>query len=362
MALLVGVTAALVSASDEISAEIAKGASGTLSTFVSGELAGAIAGTGIVGLIAGGLVILAALGIWAELLCRSALIYLAVLGGSAHLRGERPSVGGRAAPPVRRRGARSHLLEDRRRPRTRDRLGDALGAWALELLRRRDGRASRSARRVARRLLRAVRAAPPAARRRGDHRRRGSRSAVPPGRRSRRSAPLRRSAGSRRWLAGSPAPARHRPEAGARDLPRRAPRHRGRRPRHRRAAPPRHVPLRLVPRGPRARELPDRAHTPRPRRGPRARLSAPPTPLRPARRRECHGTRRNPRGEATTSGVRAPRRPRRDQHRSGNEQPGRGRATTASPVRTDSVSFTVVPRRSSRSAVPGSASGSSASS
>ena len=81
MALLVGVTAALVSASDEISAEIAKGASGALSTFVSGELAGAIAGTGIVGLIAGGLVILAALGIWAELLCRSALIYLAVLAG-----------------------------------------------------------------------------------------------------------------------------------------------------------------------------------------------------------------------------------------------------------------------------------------
>ena len=81
MALLVGVTAALVSASDEISAEIAKGASGTLSTFVSGELAGAIAGTGIVGLIAGALVILAALGIWAELLCRSALIYLAVLAG-----------------------------------------------------------------------------------------------------------------------------------------------------------------------------------------------------------------------------------------------------------------------------------------
>jgi len=81
MALLVGVTAALVSASDEISAEIARGASGPLSTFVSGELAGAIAGTGIVGLIAGGLVILAALGIWAELLVRSALIYLAVLAG-----------------------------------------------------------------------------------------------------------------------------------------------------------------------------------------------------------------------------------------------------------------------------------------
>ena len=81
MALLVGVTAALVSASDEISAEIARGASGSLSTFVSGELAGTIAGTGIVGLIAGGLVILAALGIWAELLCRSALIYLAVLAG-----------------------------------------------------------------------------------------------------------------------------------------------------------------------------------------------------------------------------------------------------------------------------------------
>jgi type IV secretion system protein TrbL len=81
MALLVAVTAALVSASDEIAAEIAKGASHALSVFVATELASAIAGTGIVGLIAGLLVILAALGIWAELLIRSALIYLAVLCG-----------------------------------------------------------------------------------------------------------------------------------------------------------------------------------------------------------------------------------------------------------------------------------------
>jgi hypothetical protein len=81
MALLVGVTAALVAASDEISAEIARGASHGLATFVSVELAATIAGTGVVGLVAGGLVILAALGIWAELLVRSALIYLAVLAG-----------------------------------------------------------------------------------------------------------------------------------------------------------------------------------------------------------------------------------------------------------------------------------------
>ena len=81
MALLVAVTAALVSASDEISAEIASGASHGLVTFVSTDLAVAVSGTGIVGLIAGGLVILAALGIWAELLVRSALIYLAVLAG-----------------------------------------------------------------------------------------------------------------------------------------------------------------------------------------------------------------------------------------------------------------------------------------
>ena len=97
MALLVGVTAALVAASDEISAEIARGASHGLSTFVSVELASTIAGTGVVGLVAGGLVILAALGIWAELLVRSALIYLAVLAGplifaaSVHPAAPRPS-------------------------------------------------------------------------------------------------------------------------------------------------------------------------------------------------------------------------------------------------------------------------------
>ena len=192
-------------------------------------------------------------------------------GGSAHLRGERPSVGGRAAPPVRRRGARSDLLEDRRRPRPRDRLGDALRSRALELLRRRDRRASRGTRRVARRVLRALRAAPPAARRRGDHRRRRPRAPTGPGGAL---GGRRRFVGRRVLVDGSRA---HRRRCGLarRRGPgvsrRRARRRRGRRPRHRRAAPPRHVPLRLVPRGPRARKLPDRAHTPRPRRGPRAR-------------------------------------------------------------------------------------------
>jgi hypothetical protein len=81
MALLVGVTAALVAASDEVSVAIASGATKGLSTFVAGELTAAIVGTGIVGLIAGGLVILAALAVWAELICRSALIYLVVMAG-----------------------------------------------------------------------------------------------------------------------------------------------------------------------------------------------------------------------------------------------------------------------------------------
>ncbi|MDA8313039.1 MAG: hypothetical protein M0Z46_20970 [Actinomycetota bacterium] len=95
MALLVGVTAALLSASDELSRTIAAGSSSTLSGFVSLDLAGAIAGSGIVGLIAGLLVVLAGLVLWAELLARTALVYVAVMAGplifaaSVH-----PSVGG----------------------------------------------------------------------------------------------------------------------------------------------------------------------------------------------------------------------------------------------------------------------------
>jgi hypothetical protein len=81
MALLVGVTAALVAASDEISVEVASGATQGLATFAASGLATAISGAGIVGLIGGGLVVLAGLVVWVELLCRSALIYLAVMAG-----------------------------------------------------------------------------------------------------------------------------------------------------------------------------------------------------------------------------------------------------------------------------------------
>ena len=44
-------------------------------------MVGSIADTGVVGLVIGGLVILASLCVWAELLCRSALIYVAVMAG-----------------------------------------------------------------------------------------------------------------------------------------------------------------------------------------------------------------------------------------------------------------------------------------
>ena len=81
MALLVTVTAALVSASDEVSASIARGATGTLSAFVAVAMSGAIGATGIVGLATGALIVIAALCVWAELLCRSALIYVAVMAG-----------------------------------------------------------------------------------------------------------------------------------------------------------------------------------------------------------------------------------------------------------------------------------------
>ncbi len=79
IALIVSVTGALVAASDQIAAEISRGATTSLSRFVTLDMISAIAGSGIVGLVCGGLVILAALAVWAELLVRSALIYLAVL-------------------------------------------------------------------------------------------------------------------------------------------------------------------------------------------------------------------------------------------------------------------------------------------
>jgi hypothetical protein len=81
MALLVGVTGALVAATDEVSAAIAHGSTGVLSSFAAGSMADAIVGTGIVGDVVGGLMILASLAIWAELLCRTALIYVAVMAG-----------------------------------------------------------------------------------------------------------------------------------------------------------------------------------------------------------------------------------------------------------------------------------------
>jgi len=79
IALVVSVTGALVAASDQIAAEISRGATTNLSRFVTLDMISAISGSGFVGLVCGGLVILAALAVWAELLVRSALIYLAVL-------------------------------------------------------------------------------------------------------------------------------------------------------------------------------------------------------------------------------------------------------------------------------------------
>jgi len=79
IALVVSVTGALVAASDQVAAEISRGATTNLSRFVTLDMISAITGSGIVGLVCGGLVILAALTVWAELLVRSALIYLAVL-------------------------------------------------------------------------------------------------------------------------------------------------------------------------------------------------------------------------------------------------------------------------------------------
>lgn len=80
-ALLVAVTGALVSACNEASVEIATGATNQLSSFVAVSMASAISGTGVIGLACGALVVLAGLCLWAELLCRTALIYLAVMAG-----------------------------------------------------------------------------------------------------------------------------------------------------------------------------------------------------------------------------------------------------------------------------------------
>ena len=102
-------------------------------------------------------------------------------GGPAHLRGERPPVGGRAAPAVRRGGLAlicSKIVVA---------LALATGSAMLSGLGNSSSfaaatrRASRGTRRVARRVLRAFRAAPPVARRRGDHRRRGPRAPSRPG-------------------------------------------------------------------------------------------------------------------------------------------------------------------------------------
>jgi type IV secretion system protein TrbL len=94
IALVVAVTAALVTASDQIAAEIAKGATGALSKFVELDMVGAVASSGVVGVVSALLVILAALAIWAELIVRSALIYLVVLAAPlVFAAGVHPSVG-----------------------------------------------------------------------------------------------------------------------------------------------------------------------------------------------------------------------------------------------------------------------------
>ena len=79
--LLVAVVAALVSASDEISSFVASGSSATLSSFALQSLGIAVTESGIVGIVVAALLVLACLCVWAELLCRSALIYVAVMAG-----------------------------------------------------------------------------------------------------------------------------------------------------------------------------------------------------------------------------------------------------------------------------------------
>jgi hypothetical protein len=81
MALLTTVTAALLSATDEVSSYIASGTSHGLSEFAGAAMVAAIVDTGVVGLIIGGLLILAGLAVWAQLLIRTALLYCAVMAG-----------------------------------------------------------------------------------------------------------------------------------------------------------------------------------------------------------------------------------------------------------------------------------------
>ena len=80
MGLLVTVTAALIAATDEASAAIASGASHGLATFVTVGMIAAITDSSVVGLVIGALIILAAISVWLQLIVRTALLYVAVLG------------------------------------------------------------------------------------------------------------------------------------------------------------------------------------------------------------------------------------------------------------------------------------------
>jgi hypothetical protein len=80
MGLLVTVTAALISATDEASAAIASGASHGFASFVTAGMIAAITDSSVVGLVIGALIILAAISVWLQLIVRTALLYVAVLG------------------------------------------------------------------------------------------------------------------------------------------------------------------------------------------------------------------------------------------------------------------------------------------
>ena len=80
MGLLVTVTAALIAATDEASAAIASGASHGLASFVTVGMIAAITDSSVVGLVIGALIILAAISVWLQLIVRTALLYVAVLG------------------------------------------------------------------------------------------------------------------------------------------------------------------------------------------------------------------------------------------------------------------------------------------
>ena len=206
MALLVTVTAALVSASDEVSASIARGATGTLSAFVAVAMSGAIGATGIVGLATGALIVIAALCVWAELLCRSALIYVAVMAGplifaaSVH-----PSVRG-----LRRRYVEGGLalILSKVVIALAFATGSAMlsGLGGLRELLGRGGRADGGADDPRRRRLRALHPFAPAHRCRDDPRRRGPRA--PPGARGGARRATRRHRGRLRRHGPGPRPLR----------------------------------------------------------------------------------------------------------------------------------------------------------